>query len=81
MMSWLVRHMVEMPGAQFHGLPLPQLQIEKTIGRPVCAVARAIESLIDVYAVCGLSPSALPPHQSTFTKSNPHFENCRKSWS
>ena len=35
-----------MPGAQFHGLWLPQSQTENTIGRPVAAVARPIESLI-----------------------------------
>ena len=67
MMSWLVRHSVATAGAQSQGLLLPHSQTEKTIGRPVCAVAFLMESLMLVYAVFALIPSAEPPHQSTFT--------------
>lgn len=46
MMPPPVRHMVEIAGAHSHGLCRPQLQIDKTIGRPVRALARAIAALI-----------------------------------
>ncbi|GGM82030.1 hypothetical protein GCM10007977_099340 [Dactylosporangium sucinum] len=45
-MSPLVRHRFDMAGAQSHGFATPQLQTESTMGRPVCAVARPIASLI-----------------------------------
>lgn len=73
MMSALVRHMVDMLGAQFQGLLSPQLQTESTIGRPVCAVAFLMESLMAWYAVLASRPSFEPPHQSTLTKSKPHL--------
>ena len=56
-----------MPGAQFQGFCLPQLQTDSFSSRPVVAVALAAASLMAWYVVFASRPSTLPPHQSTLT--------------